>query len=53
MGEVRLFHLRYLFSKFEEKLTLYDKSIKKILDIEDISSVRIGCNYLYNKNFRY
>jgi hypothetical protein len=34
---------------FEEKLTLYDKSIKNILDIEDISSVRIGYNYLYNK----
>ena len=34
---------------FEEKLTLYDKSIKKILDIEDISSVRIGYNYLYSK----
>ena len=34
---------------FEEKLTLYDKSIKEILDIDDISSVRIGYNYLYNK----
>ena len=34
---------------FEEKLTLYDKSIKEILDIDDISLVRIGCNYLYNK----
>ena len=31
------------------KLTLYDKSIKKILDIDDVSSVRIGYNYLYNK----
>ena len=26
---------------FEEKLTLYYKSIKEILDIDDISSVRI------------
>ena len=34
---------------FEEKLTLYDKSIKEILDIDDISSVRIEHNYLYNK----
>ena len=34
---------------FEEKLTLYDKSIKEILDIDDISAVRTGYNYLYNK----
>ena len=34
---------------FKEKLTLYDKSIKEILDIDEISSVRTGYNYLYNK----
>ena len=31
------------------KLTLYDKSIKDILDINNISSVRIRYNYLYYK----
>ena len=33
---------------FNEKLTKYDKSIKEILNINDISQVRPSYNYLYN-----
>ena len=31
-----------------EKLTMYDETIKEILNINDISQVRTSCNYLYN-----
>ena len=33
---------------FKEKLTMYDKTIKDILNINDISQVRTNYNYLYN-----
>ena len=34
---------------FNEKLTMYDETIKKILNINDISMVRTHYNYIYNK----
>ena len=33
---------------FNEKLTRNDKTIKDILNINDISQVRINYNFLYN-----
>ena len=33
---------------FNEKLTMSDKTIKDILNINDISQVRINYNFLYN-----
>ena len=31
------------------KIHLYDETIKKVLNIDDISKVRTSDNYLYNK----
>ena len=46
----RLLKLKIKYENvFNEKLTLYDKVITEILNINDITSVRIGHNYLYNK----
>ena len=46
----RLLKLKIKYENvFNEKLTLYDKVIIVILNINDMSSVRIGHNYLYNK----
>ena len=46
----RLIKLKIKYENtFNEKLTMYDETIKKILNIDDISKVRISENYLYNK----
>ena len=45
----RLIKLKIKYENvFNEKLTMYDKTIKDILNINDISQVRINYNYLYN-----
>jgi hypothetical protein len=45
----RLIKLKIKYENiFKEKLTMYDKTIKDILNINDISQVRTGYNYLYN-----
>ena len=45
----RLIKLKIKYENiFKEKLTMYDKTIKDILNINDISQVRINYNYLYN-----
>ena len=46
----RLIKLKIKYeNRFNEKLTMYDETIKKVLNIEDISKVRTLDNYLYNK----
>ena len=46
----RLIKLKIKYEKiFEEKLTIYDESIKIILNIKNISEVKPSYNYLYNK----
>ena len=46
----RLIKLKIKYENvFEEKLTLYDKVIIEILNINDISAAKVGHNYLYNK----
>ena len=45
----RLIKLKIKYENiFKEKLTMYDKTIKDILNINDISQVRTNYNYLYN-----
>ena len=45
----RLIKLKIKYENvFNEKLTMYDKTIKDILNINDISQVRTNYNYLYN-----
>ena len=45
----RLIKLKIKYENiFNEKLTMYDKTIKEILNINDISQVRTNYNYLYN-----
>ena len=45
----RLIRLKIKYENvFDEKLTMYDESIKEILNINDISQVRTSYNYLYN-----
>ena len=45
----RLIKLKIKYENiFENKLTLYDENIKKILNINDISMVRPTYNYIYN-----
>ena len=44
----RLIKLKIKYENiFNEKLTMYDESIKKILNINDISMVRTHYNYIY------
>jgi len=46
----RLIKLKIKYENvFEEKLTMYDESIKVILNINDISEAKVGHNYLCNK----
>ena len=46
----RLIKLKIKYEKvFDDKLTMYDKSIVEILGLNDISEVRVSYNYLYNK----
>jgi hypothetical protein len=46
----RLIKLKIKYENiFNEKLTMYDETIKKILNLNDISQVRPHNNYVYNK----
>ena len=46
----RLIKLKIKYENiFNEKLTMYDETIKKILNLNDISMVRPHNNYIYNK----
>ena len=46
----RLIKLKIKYENiFKEKLTMYDETIKKILNLNDISQVRPHNNYVYNK----
>ena len=46
----RLLKLKIKYENiFNEKLTMYDETIKKILNLNDISLVRPHNNYIYNK----
>ena len=45
----RLIRLKIKYENvFDEKLTMYDESIKEILNINAILKVRTSYNYLYN-----
>ena len=46
----RLIKLKIKYENiFNEKLTMYDETLKKILNLNDISKVRLHNNYIYNK----